>query len=324
MIGPKRQDAQFTHTFWRRWLICFGVIVLSATMVSATENGASVWPVGVETVLTGLQPPPGKTMGYEYSCFYAANEFDNGKGKSSLPEFKLRVLATAFKVTHNWGLHFLGGTVDSQIAVPLIYQQLHVPPGKFEKFAIGNADFIPFNVSYHTGPLHWYYEADFFLPGSGYSAGNALNIGQHNIAAGPVAGFTYLPKKGQYEFSSRLTYLLNGSDNTTHYHSGNEFTWEFNADRELSRKVAVGVNGYLFKQTTDDHQNGLLYEGGFRGRDLAIGPQIRFPLGKHGGFAVKYYRDTLVQNRPRGNAVWFQIAIPMGFGDHGEHANKPL
>jgi len=43
-----------------------------------------------------------------------------------------------------------------------------------------------------------------------------------------------------------------------------------------------------------------------------VGPQLRFPLGKHGGLAVKYYRDTLVQNKPRGNAFWFQLSVPIG------------
>ena len=91
---------------------------------NATENGGSVYPVGVETVMTGVQPRPGQTVVYEYTCFYMANEFDDAKGKSAIPGFELRVFANAAKVTHNWGIHFLGGTIESQIGVPFVYERL--------------------------------------------------------------------------------------------------------------------------------------------------------------------------------------------------------
>ncbi len=76
--------------------------------------------------------------------------------------------------------------------------------------------------------------------------------------------------------------------------------------------MAAGFNGYFYQQTTDDSLKGLVYQNGFRGRDLALGPQLRFPLGKRGGFAVKYYRDTLVENKPSGSAFWFQLSVAVG------------
>jgi hypothetical protein len=202
--------------------------------------------------------------------------------------------------------------------VPLIYEQLHVPPGKFTKYSIANVDLVPLAIAYSRGDLHWYYEADLFGPGAAYSANDVLNVGQHNLALAPVAGFTYFPNKGATEMSSRFTYVVNGPDSATGYHSGNEFFWEYNADRAFAHdKFSLGVNGAYYRQTTDDKLKGLAYEGGYRGRDLQIGPQVRFPRGKHGGFAFKYYRDTMVENKPRGNALWFQIAIPLSFGRIG-------
>ena len=289
---------------------CMASLVAMAGSLRATEKGGSVYPVGVETVMTGVQPPPGKTALYEYTCLYLANEFDDAKGRSAVPGFKLRVFANAVKVTHNWGIHFLGGTLASQIGVPLLYQQLSTGAGNFSAVGLTNINLIPFNVSYHIGSLHWYYEADFFTPGTGYSVAQEMNIGQHNLAIAPVAGFTYL--SGRRELSSRLTYIFNGSNRDTGYHSGNEFMWEYNAAYEVSKKVAAGLNGYFYQQVTDDRLQGAVFQDGFRGRGLAVGPQLRFPLGKHGGFAVKYLRDTLVQNRPRGQAFWFQMSVPIG------------
>jgi hypothetical protein len=314
MIRSNRSETKITILTWWCLLTCAAVLGLLIPSARATEKGGTVYPIGVETVMTGMQPRDGQTMAYEFTVDYFANEFDNSKGKSADPEFKLRVFATAFKVTHNWGWHFLGGTVESEIAVPIVYQQLHVAPGLFSKFAVTNVDVVPFAVSYHTGHMHWYYEADMFTPGSAYSASDVLNVGQHNLAIAPVAGFTYLSTSGKTEISSRYSYIFNGNNAITNYHSGNEFMWEFNSDRQLNRRVAIGINGYLYKQTTDDHQNGLIYGDGFLGRDLAIGPQVRFHVGKHIGFAFKYYRDTLVENKPRGNALWFQIGVPLSFG----------
>ena len=292
---------------------CLGSLIAMAGFLNATENGGSVYPVGVETVLTGVQPPPGKTTLYEYTCLYLANEFDDAKGRSAVPGFRLRVFANAVKVTHNWNLHFLGGTVASQIGVPLLYQTLATDSGRYSEVGLTNINLIPFNVSYHKGGLHWYYEADFFTLGAGYSVTHAMNIGQHNLAIAPVAGFTYL--SGKRELSSRLTYIFNGNNRATGYHSGNEFMWEYNAAYEVTKKMAAGLNGYFYQQVTDDRLQGVAFENGFRGRGLAVGPQLRFPLGKHGGFAVKYYRDTLVQNRPRGQAFWFQMSVPIGRRD---------
>lgn len=300
----------FASKLWRA-ICCLFVIGGMLGSTHATENGGSVYPVGVETVLTGVQPRPGQTVLYEYTCFYAANEFDDSKGKSTIPNFRLKVFANAIKVTHNWGLHFLGGTVESQIGIPFVYEQLHLQSGTNSAFGLTNLNLIPVSVTYHIEHLHWYYEADMFTPGAGYAADQVVNIGQHNLAIAPVAGFTYLPHEGKAEISSRFAYIFNGYNNATHYHGGNEFMWEYTAAYELSRKIAIGFNGYLYQQTTDDYLKGAIFQDGFRGRDLALGPQLRVPLGKHGGFAVKYLRDTLVENKPRGNAFWFQMSIPI-------------
>ncbi len=317
-MESKRRKTESSLLIWGWAATCATVLGLLVPSARATENGGTVYPIGVETVMTGMQAGSGETMAYEFTCDYFANEFDNSQGKSMDPEYKLRVFATAFKVTHNWGWHFLGGTVDSQIAMPIDNLELHVVPGMFTKYAIANVDVVPFSVTYNTGHLHWYYEADMFTPGSAYSATDALNVGQHNLAIAPVAGFTYLSTTGRNEISSRYSYIFNGNDEATDYHSGNEFMWEFNADRKVARRIAIGMNGYLYKQTTDDYQDGLIYQDGFRGRDLAIGPQVRFQVGKHIGFAFKYYRDTLVENRPRGNGLWFQIGVPLSFGPKEE------
>jgi len=279
------------------------ILIATAGVVNATENGASVYPVGVETVMPGMMPPPHGTMFYEYNAFVSANQTDDVNGKAVPVEFKLRVTALAFKVVHNWGLNLLGGTVESNIAIPFVDQELHIIPGKFTKIAVGNVALSPLGIRYVRGRWHFFYEGDVWLPGTGRAGSptDFLNIGQNNYSAGPVGGFTYL--RGKEEISSKLQCIINLEDTATHYHSGNEFTWEFDGMHGITKKIAVGVNGFYYQQTSDDTLSNVLANNGNRGRDLGIGPEVRFNLITHGGFAVKYLRDTLVENRAPTNAV---------------------
>jgi len=298
--------------------VVLALILCSALLMTGTayadENGGSVYPVGVETVMPGMTPPPGGTMLYEFTAFVSANQVDDAAGKAIPIDFKLRVFANAIKVNHNWGFKFLGGTVESVIAIPFVDQDMHLPPGRFQKVAVGNVNVSPFGVAYAKGHWHFFYEGDVWLPGTGRSSNDVINVGQNNYAVAPVGGFTCLVKKE--ELSSRFQYIINLKDTATNYKSGNDFTWEFDGMHSLNRKIAVGVNGYLYKQTSNDLQNNVIFNNGNRAQALGIGPEVRFNLIHHGGFAVKYLRDTLVQNRPPTNALWFQLAVPITIGHH--------
>jgi hypothetical protein len=257
--------------------------------------------------------PPGQTMLCEFTTFYSANEFVDGRGKKMAADFKVRVWANAFKVEHAWKVRLWGGTLHSTLAVPLIYQQLRLPSGKFTEFGIGNVAIGVLGAGYHKTNLHWMYEVDGWLPGASYSKGKSLNIGQHNYAMGPVVAFSYLPGRRKFDLSSRVQYIVNFRNADAGYQSGHEFSQEYAAMQAISKRISLGVNGFYYQQVTDDRWNGApLDGGGRRGRDFAVGPQVRIRLGRFGGLAFKYQRDTLVQNRPRGDALWFQLGLPLG------------
>lgn len=292
------------------------IVIATAGVANAEENGASVYPAGVETVMPGLMPPPHATEFFEYTAMISANQVDTANGNAVPTEFRVRVFANAVKVVHNWGVPFLGGNLQSMVGIPFVSQELHVLPGKFTKFAVGNVAVSPLGVMYAKGHLHFYYEADIFLPGTGRSSKDVLNIGQNNYAVAPVGAFTYLA--GRNEISSKLQYIVNLKDAATNYQSGNEFVCEYDAMHDFTKKLALGVNGFLYQQTTDDQLDNAIYNDGNRGRDFAIGPEVRFNLIPHGGFAVKYLRDTMVENRAPTNAFWFQLAVPISIGHKGE------
>jgi hypothetical protein len=324
---------QITGKGISRFLVLIVGLTCLVTMASATENGASVWPVGAESFATAAGVPhAGQTMVYEYTCFYEANELDDAKGKSAVPEFKVRVFAVAAKVSHNWGVNFLGGELGSYVAIPSVYQQLHVPGAKYTKDDLTNINLVPITIFNHKGIVHWYYEVQFETLGTGYSNADKLNIGQHNMAVTPAFGITLTPHHGQQNIMSRFDYVINGPDHVSHYHSGNEFFWQFDAQQEIpNHKVSVGVTGYYYKQITDDSLHGAAVvttnmDGtqsiGYKGRAFDVGPQVTFPWGKHGAIIVKWDHDMLVQNKTRGNAFWFQFGIPFSYLHHTTNEGK--
>ncbi len=285
---------------------------LLSPMARATEGGASAYPAGVETVMPGMTPLPGASFLAEFNDLYQANAVVDGKGQSEVPGFHLRVGAWAAKFVHNWGVHVLGGTLVSYVAAPLLYEHLDGPFGMFDKTGLGNPIVEPLAVAYQRGVWNWWYGYDVFLPGPSYSKNDVLNIGQHNFAGAPIGAFTYLPNHST-EISSKLQYIVNRTDGATEYRSGNEFIWEYDAMHNVAKKVAIGVNGYYYQQTTNDLLNGAMYGDGNRGRDVTVGPEIRCHLG-HLALIAKYQRDMLVENKTVGNSFWLQFGIPLGHG----------
>ena len=297
-----------------RRLLTLLVIVPLGTVAGATENAASVYPVGVDTVLPGITPPPGATQAYEFTTFYSSSRLIDSHGHSSVPGFKMQAFANALRVGHNWNVRALGGSLNSTLAIPVVYQRLNLAGKQFSKAGVGNIAVSPVQIGYLRGSWHWSVEAALCFPGLSYSKSDPLNIGQHNFAAGPAAAFTYLPRAGNTEVSSKLQYLVNGSNPDTHYRSGHELTAEYAVMQRVAGPLSLGVNGYFYQQTTADTQNGMRVADGFRGRDLAIGPQLRLALGARTGLILKYQRDTLVRNRCQGAAVWFQLSFPVPLG----------
>jgi hypothetical protein len=285
-------------------------LLLSGSAI-ASEHSGSVYPIGAETVLPGLTPGPGDTMFYEFTAFYNANALMNSNGQNEVPGFHLSFQVVAVKLAHNWGVKFLGGSLVSAAAVPLEFESVTTPGGTNSKSGLGNPEIGVAYLAYHKAAWHWFYGMDVYTPGFAYTKNTPINLGQHNFATVPVGAFSWLPDFGHTEVSSRFQYIVNYTDPATNYRSGKEFTWEFDGMRNIAKKIAVGVNGYYYQQTTGDLLNNVTAGDGNRGRDVAIGPEIRAHIG-HFALIAKFQRDTLVQNRPCGNMFWIQMGVPLG------------
>jgi len=296
-------------TFILKIVMCVAFMSLTSASMMGTEGSGSVYPLGVETVMTGLTPAPGETVFAEFNITYNANSLLNGQGQSMVPGFRLSVSGFAPKLTHNWGVHLLGGDLVNWVAVPVLYEWVRTPAGAYATMGFSNV-VMGTDIAYNRGNWHGWYGFDVALPAPVYHRGGPINIGQHNFATAPSGAFTYLPHQGRTEISSRFQYYFNSIDHATRYQSGNEFLWEYVAMQNVSKKLALGANGYFYQQTTMDRLLGVITAGGNQGRNLAIGPEARYELG-HVVLIAKYFRDTLVQNRPMGNEFWIEFAVPL-------------
>ena len=297
-----------------RFAICLALFIATIGVASSAEGGASVYPAGVETIMPGRMPGAGGTMFLEFNNFYQANELVGSDGHALLPGFHLRAAAVAAKVIHNWGVHVLGGTLVNSAALPLVYLHVDAPFGSGDKAGFANPD-LETAIAYQKGALSWWYGVEVYAPGFSYQKDALVNVGQHNYATAPAGAFTYMPHHGKTEVSSKFQYIVNYTNDATHYRSGGEFIWEFDGMQNVTKRLALGFNGYYHHQLTDDMQNGLTYLDGNRLRNLSFGPEIRYHFD-HYAMILKYEKDFLTENAPVGNALWFQVGIPIGGPHH--------
>jgi hypothetical protein len=314
-----------------RRVLCSSIIpvlsILCASQpASATENGGTVWPVGAESFATSAAVPAAhKAMFYEYTLYYFANQVVDASGHNVAPaDFKLRVFAVAGKVAYNWGLKTPLGELGSYVASPFVYESVEAGGTSNSRFDASNQNIVPIELYNHKGMAYWTYEFQYESKAGGYDATKAVNVGEHNDALTPSFAFTLVPHRDSQNITSRFDYEFNNPDHATHYHSGNEFFWQYGAQQEIpGRKMTVGLEGYFYKQITNDTLKGVpvvtenadgTTSTGYKGRAWDLGPQATFPLGKHGAMVVKWSHDMLVQNKPHGNGLWFQFGLPLRFG----------
>jgi hypothetical protein len=288
-------------------------LALAVPVARATESGGSVYPVGVETVNPGLSPASGQTILLMFNVFSEADASVNSEGKSSVPGFRVRIGVVCPKVVHGWGVHFLGGTLFSTAALPMMYKAEWLPTGRGDKMGFTNPSLGLAELGYNKGSLHWWYGCVLYLPGFVYHRTDLMNTGQHDFAQAPQGAITWLPYQGRTELSSKFQYIFNDTDPATHYRSGDEAIWEFDGMQKFGKHLSVGGNGYLYHQTTADLKNDLMYEDGHYGRDLAYGPEIKYRMGKV-TMTAKYLKDALTQDKSKGQAFWLQLGIPLNEG----------
>jgi hypothetical protein len=252
--------------------------------------------------MAGAVPPPG-TYFLNYLTYYTADEFKVKDGPD-IPDFDLNVIANTFRLIHVTKHQVLGGYWGMHVFLPVLNVDVELPFGDDSKFGIGDIIVDPFILSWHSKNWHFATGIDIFIPTGDFDEDDLANIGRNYWTFEPIFGFTYL-SDGGFEVSSKFMYDFNTENNDTDYQSGQEFHFDYLIGYRFN-PWGIGLNGYYYKQITDDEIDGEEVPGGFKGEVFAIGPSVRYDY-KNMTFNVKYQKEIGAENKPEGDKFWFKF-----------------
>ncbi|MEW9858215.1 SphA family protein [Pseudomonas putida] len=293
---------------------CLCITLIFTSMTYATEGGGTSYPLGVNTVGAGKMPPPGFTEFFYLSDYRAGRILDgDGDRKAGIHDFDLNIQALSIRVDYVYqDVSFLGAKLASRVALPLVKGDISfnvdTPAGRMRRSnhqeGIGDLTVVPFVLGWSSPRYHQLFGLDVFVPVGSYDKDRLFNPGRNTWAYGPWYSFTAYPLEN-LEVSAKLIYMINGENKDTDYRSGHEFNADYNIGYNVTREWQFGLNGYLYKQVSDDEKDGHTYLDGNRGQVAAIGPALKYQTPEF-GFVMKWQHETHVENRASGDRIWLQ------------------
>lgn len=301
-------------------------IIVTLAMVSvnasATEGGGNSYPIGNDTYNSGVMLPEGLHTFLFYQHYTASELKDNnGDDSSKVASFKIRADAVAVRISFVWpGVKIFGANVETRLIQAYSMTDLTLdlarpaPLSPLDKggHRSGFADtlLVPIILGWHSPTYHQTVSVETQLPVGAYDPTAAVNIGRNYYQIAPTYALTWLPID-RVDISAKFRYAFNTINRATNYHSGDEATMEFNFGYRITSKFSAGLNGYIYRQTTDDRQNGVAVNGnGNRGSVDALGPYFKYSLTPKIAMSVKLQQEFDARNRPQGTRVWAQVSLP--------------
>lgn len=306
-------------TFALRRLVVAMCCCTASGVSLAAENGLTNWPLGVNTVIPALLPPPGATELYSYTVFYSADELRDNSGDKVPVDFEVDAFAQALRVVHTWNLQTDSGVKFSTGAILSgghTSAELEPAPGVHlddSETGFNQLYFTPLYLTWSPTPeLHLLTGFSAFIPLGDYDRNSLANTTSNYASYVQEFGLTWLPSPA-WEFSVSPTVSFNAENENSDYQSGHLFNVDFNAGYRLpsSPNWQVGLAGHYTKQFSDDQIDGHDVEGGNRLSKFAIGPQAVYYFNPATAVVFKWLNETEVKNGARGNSLWFEFAVPL-------------
>jgi hypothetical protein len=297
-----------------RFFSIFGLTALAITLTGgpseASENDAAHYPTGTNTIEPAMMPPPGESLWLNYITYYSADRSNNSNGDSAVPGYRVSAEAEAARLLHTWVSND-GVAWTSGIILIANDTDLHVPHRNGSGGGLGDLVIQPVLLTAAFGNLHVLGGFDVSLPTGNYSNSKLVNPGLNYTTVAPQFALTWLPTK-EFEFSLFSIAGFNSKNTDTHYSSGDYFDIDYSLGYRpvpSMHRLQLSVVGYWFEQFTDDMLNGMQYLDGHRSKVFAVGPQVRYQFSR-GGVALKWLHETSAENRPQGDRIQMQFAVP--------------
>ena len=297
-------------------------LALACAHAAATEGGGNSYPVGVETNYNGMMLPEGLHP-FLYYQYYSASHFkdDGGHDNRQFANFALQINSIAARLSYVWpGVRVFGANVETRLVQPVAVADLDLavarpaPLGPLDRggdaFGLCDTAFTPVILGWHFGAYHQTVGVDTHLPLGTYDVSERVNTGRNYWQFAPFVAFTWFPAPA-FDINAKFRYAFNTINPATDYHSGDEATVEFSAGYRPVTRFQFGVNGYVYRQTTDDRQHDAVVANGNRGRVNALGPYLSYNITPTMPLILKAQFEFGAYNRPQGTRLWLQLKVPL-------------
>ena len=295
-------------------LLAAAGLMLAAGTAKATEDGNQEYPLGVNTVLPGLLPPPGHAAYFNYLQYYNVPIVTDGNGTKAPVGFHFNLELEAGRFLYSWPVAFGHFGITSGIAQEFGNDSTRVGPQSDDRVGLADTLLQPLILGYNSPDhkLFAWVDADLWLPTGQYNTSRLYNLGLNRLEVAPSFAVTWFPSD-RIQLSLFGSYEIPFKNPATHYLSGQSVDFDYGLDYQpvpAWKRFHIGIGGYAFQQVTADRVDGALYNGGNYGRVLAIGPQVRYDWAM-GGIALKWQHEFAAENRTEGEQVWLQFSIPV-------------
>jgi hypothetical protein len=201
----------------------------------------------------------------------------------------------------------LDGTLTASVGTLVVTRE-----GTLDSSLGGFGDLFPqVSLRWNRGVHNYLTYVKGGIPVGAYDATRLANLGIGHGALDGGGGYTYFDPTTGHEFSAVAGLTYNFENPDTEYRNGVNLHLDWGASQFLSKRLYVGLVGYLYQQLSADSGASPIL-GDFRSRVAAVGPQIGsvFPVGKLQGYVnVKGYWEFAAKNRPEGWNLWMTVAI---------------
>ena len=326
----------------------FVAIVIGTQTARATENGQSHADLAYIGILAGFPLLPGFYLRDDVDYNFS-NQFNDQNGNkvsvsagalgSHPVKFFSSNLANVVGAAYvaNATIPILGATFGTSVygfyAVSRAEAQFMIAgqtQGSGEtRQGLGDLTVVPLFLQWTIAKVDLYVKLspfEFTAPTGEYDPRDQVgnNIGLNYWSYRPALLITWLYSGN--ELSLNIGNSVNFTNPATNYKSGDEFYYTYVLQRYMSRKFALGVEGYYYRQITDDVQNGTivnttspsnpfqsedpLNEGpGNRGETFALGPTISYNPTEDVFLNAHWVHEVFSYNRKQGNSIWVRAAV---------------
>ncbi len=318
----------------------FGLFALTTLNAASAADGPSVnqpnGNLGNTSFYDGFAGPPGFSY-LTYLEFASASSFrdSDGNENKAFDDPKLNVVSFLNQISYYSPKTIGGGAhLGWSLIVPIVSldgdfgdagPQLRdngtglgdITTGPQVQFdPIVNADGRPVYVQR--------FAIDAILPTGEYDRDRDFNQGSNTYSLNPYWAATWMPAP-RWEASWRLYYLHNfrndepasssplsfRGESVRNTQAGNAAWINFATSYEVLPNISVGLNGYYFKQLSDDRVNGHRLEDS-REQVLGIGPGMFWKIEDGKGFWLNAYHETDAENRAQNDfSVQLRFAHPL-------------